>query len=189
MEWHGQLFGSLCYQVFLEYRRLSQAYERAEVRHASLLAWSSRNLLELSVWCQYFAKSGENARQLYEDAGRDAHDILQAFEKWGCEADFPADWREPITAGRDDLIRRAANEGSETLGEPYTRVAVAAEQCGIRRQFALHYKLLSKFSHPTALKILGGADDKAHAHQRECFFALGFLFFTLAVEALEDTPA
>jgi hypothetical protein len=106
MEWHGELFGSLCYQVFSEYHRLTQTYERSEARDAAALAWSARNLLELSVWYQCFTSSVETARQLYEDAERDAHDLLKAFERWGRESDFPPDWYEPITAERERLKRR-----------------------------------------------------------------------------------
>src|SRR5262245_22583984 len=80
-DWWVQLLGSLCFQVFSEYLSLKHAYE--ETRDESLLAWRARNLLELSVWSLFSAKSRANARRLYEDARRDVLGLFSAFTKWG----------------------------------------------------------------------------------------------------------
>lgn len=112
--WHVQLLRALCFQVFSEYRCLQDA-RAAEHTSPSLLAWRARNLLELSVWCTYFASSRENARRLYEDAGRDAKNVLDVFEKWGRAAGMPNNWLSPIADGKNDLLRRAEREGIESL--------------------------------------------------------------------------
>jgi len=80
--WWVQLLGSLCFQVFSEYLSLKRAHE-GKRDGASLLAWRARNLLELSVWCLYCSKSRDNARRVYEDAGRDVFGLFSAFTKWG----------------------------------------------------------------------------------------------------------
>lgn len=185
-EWYVQLFGSLCYQVFSEYCLLENAYAEKRDRDASLLAWRARNLLELSVWSMYFTKSRENARRLYEDAGRDVLDILGAFEKWGHATVQSTDWLERLATGKQDLSHRAASEGIETLEGSYNRVADAANDCGIKDHYALSFKMLSKFAHPTAMQILGASDEAKYAMQRDYFFSQGCLFFTGAVVALES---
>lgn len=184
-EWHVQLFGSVCYQVLSEYHRLERAYS-AEGENASLLAWRARNLLELSVWATYFVTSRENARRLYEDAGRDILDLVSAFEKWGQATAQPADWLGPLASGKQDLSQRAAADGIETLEGTYKRVADAAKECGMSDHFAVSFKMLSKFAHPTAMQILGAPDEGRQALQRDCFFSQGCLFFTGAFVALES---
>ena len=188
-EWYVQLFGALCFQVFSEYSQLKNVYDENRERDVSLLAWRARNLVELFVWSRYFALSQENARRLYEDAGRDTHEIYRAFEKWGQTRAQSADWLEPITSGKQDLSQRAAAEGIETLERAYKRVTEAANDCGMKDHYTLIYKLLSKFSHPTAMQILGASNDAEHALQRDCFFSQGCLYFTGAFVALENVPS
>jgi hypothetical protein len=45
--------------------------------------------------------------------------------------------------------------------------------------------MLSKFAHPTAMRILAQHDEKREALQRDCFFSQGCLFFTGAFHAIE----
>ena len=184
-EWHVQLFGSICYQVLSEYHRLERAYN-AESENASLLAWRARNLLELSVWSKYFVTSRENARRLYEDAGRDILDLVSAFEKWGRATAQSTDWFDPLASGKQDLSQRATADGIETLEGSYKRVTDAANECEMSDHFAVSFKMLSKFAHPTAMQILGAPDEERHALQRDCFFGQGCLFFTGAFVALES---
>ena len=184
--WQAQLLEALCYQVFSEYRRLRDA-RAAERPDPSLLAWRARNLLELSVWSTYFGRSRENARRLYEDAGRDAKNLLDAFERWGQTAGQPVDWLSAIADGKNDLSLRATSEGIESLDGRYMRVEDAASQCGLKDVFKTMNKILSKFAHPTAMQILGVADDEKQSLQRDTFYALGCCFFLGAFGALEKS--
>lgn len=184
--WQVQLLGALCFQVFSEYRCLQDA-RAAEHTDPSLLAWRARNLLELSVWCTYFARSWENARRLYEDAGRDVKNVLDVFEQWGQAAGQPVDWLSAIADGKNDLLRRAASEGIESLDRRYMRVEDAAGECGLKDMFKTMNKMLSKFAHPTAMQILGMADDEKQSLQRDTFYALGCCFFLSAFSALENS--
>lgn len=184
--WQVQLLGALCFQIFSEYQRLQD--ERAAERiDSSLLAWRARNLLELSVWSTYFARSRENARRLYEDAGRDAKNVLDVFEHWGQAAGQPVDWLSAIADGKNDLSRRAASEGIESLDGRYMRVEGAAGECGLKDMFKTMNKMLSKFAHPTAMQILGMADYEKQSLQRDTFYALGCCFFLGAFSALENS--
>lgn len=184
-EWYVQVFGQLCYQILLEYSSLKRAYDDRQNGDSSLLAWRARNLLELSVWATYFAKSRDNARRLYEDAGRDVQDLLSNFEAWGQKQAQPAEWLNSLADSKSELAGRAANEGIETLDARYMRVEKAAAESGLGEAYKMNSKLLSKFVHPTAMQILGVAEDATIVAQREMFFGMGCLFFTGAFSALE----
>lgn len=188
-EWYVQLFGQLCYQVLSEYHLLQEAHAAERGRDTQLLAWRARNLLELSVWAEYFAKSRDNARRLYEDAGRDVHELLAAFEKWGQASGQSIDWLNSLANGKTDLVARAAKEGIETLDIRYMRVDNAAAECGLKEHYQTFSKMLSKFVHPTAMQILGLVDDTKHILQRDYFFSLGCLFFAGGFVALEKVAS
>lgn len=188
-EWCVQLFGQLCYQVLSEYSAIKRAYDEKQNGDATLIAWRARNLLELFVWAAYFAKSRDNARRLYEDAGRDAHELFGIFENWGKTSGQSPDWLDSLAGGKSDLGERANKEGISTLDKRYMRVEAAADTCGLKAYYKALSKMLSKFVHPTALQILGVVDDAKHTLQRDCFFGLGCLFFNRAFVALEGASA
>jgi hypothetical protein len=183
--WYMELLSSLCYNVFSEYLSIKTTHAEKQRGDASLLAWRARNLLELSVWSMYFSKSKENARRLYEDAGRDVRDVFGAFTAWGEKTAQSADWLGALTNAREDLSQRAALVGIEDVDGPYKRVTDASKECGIGDHFALSFKMLSKFAHPTAMQILAPYDEEKDAKQRDCFFSQGCLFFTGAFTELE----
>lgn len=144
------------------------------------------NLLGLSVWSTYCGKNRDNARRVYEDAGRDVRGIPDAFIKWGAATAQAADWLDPLATAKQDLSDRARLlDGIESLDGHYKQVSEAAKECGIGEHFSLSYKILSKFAHPTAMRILAPPDDRKEAFQRDWFFSQGCLFFTGAFHALE----
>jgi hypothetical protein len=183
-DWSVQLLASLCYQVFSEYLSLKRAHEE-KCSEASLLAWRTRNLLELSVWCLYCSKSRENARRFYEDAGRDVFGIFSAFTKWAVATAQGPNMVDLFTDAKQELSERAASDGIESLDGPYKKVHEAAKECGIGDPFSFSYRMLSKFAHPTAMQILAPLDEEKSVHQRDYFFSQGCLFFTGAFVALE----
>lgn len=182
--WQVQLLSALCFQIFSEYLRLQKVHS-TERSDPSLIAWRARNLLELLVWSTYFASSNENARRLYEDAGRDAKNILDVFESWGQATGQPADWLSKIAGGKNDLSQRAVRQGIENLDGRYMRVEKAAGHCGLEDTFKPMNKMLSKFAHPTAMQILGMVDEEKRLLQRDTFYVLGCCFFVGAFNALE----
>ena len=184
-EWWVQVIASLCSQVFSEYLLLKRAYEETKNDNAALLAWRARNLLELSVWSISCSKSRANARRLYEDAGRDAFGLFGAFTRWGIATAQDPEWLDPITGAKQDLSKRAAAEGINSLDGPYKQVREAAEECGLGENLTLSHKMLSKFAHPTAMQILAPLDEAKVSKQKDFFFSQGCLFFTGAFEALE----
>ncbi len=183
--WWLQLFASLCAQAFSEYLLLKRAYadKRGSV---PLLAWRARNLLELSAWCLYCSKNKENARRFYEDAGRDVLGILNAFTKWGRATAQAADWLDLFDEPKQDISRRAASDGIQSLDGAYKLVNDAAKDAGIGDHFTLSYRMLSKFAHPTSMQILAAPDESRDNWHKDLFYSQGCLFFVGAFTALED---
>lgn len=182
-----QLFASLCGSTFSEFVALRKAYENRESDDGALLAWRARNLLELSVWCHYCAESRANARRVYEDAGRDVVGICDAFVKWGTASQSPNDL-QPIENVKRQLFERARRVGGiDSLEGAYKRTADAAKECGIANHYELCFKMLSKFAHPTAMRLLAEPDEKKESVQRDFFFGNGCAFFVSAFDALEPT--
>ncbi len=184
-EWWVQVIACLFSQVFSEYLLLKRGYEEQKNDSAALLAWRARNLLELSVWSVYCSKSRANARRLYEDAARDVLGIFSAFTKWGVAKAQGPEWMDLFSDAKKDLSQRAMAEGIASLDEAYKRVSAAAEECGFGENFALSYKMLSKFAHPTAMQIMSLPDERTVPRQKDAFFSQGCLFFAGGFEALE----
>lgn len=185
-EWYVQVFAFLCCELFSEYLAIKREYENPQHGDVSLLAWRARNLLELQVWSVYCATSRDNARRLFEDAGRDSREFFDLYLNWGTANQMAADWLDPIEATKKDLQERARLiEGIESLDGSYKRVDRAAEECGFGDSFKVFYRTLSKFAHPTALRIIGVSDERMTAGQRDVFYSDGCMFFTDAFDALE----
>jgi hypothetical protein len=183
--WWVQVFACLWYQVSSEYSLLKSAYADKKRRDVALLAWRARNLLELSVWCRYCVQSRENAFRFYEDAGRDVAGIFDAFTKWGVATAQDSEWLDPIANAKQDLSSRATAVGVNSVDGPYKEVRDAAQDCGLGEHFRVSFKMLSKFAHPTAMQILGPADETQASLQMDHFFSEGCLFYTGAFEAFE----
>ena len=184
--WHFHLFSSLAYQVSSEYLLLKTAFYAPSRADAPLLAWRARNLLELMVWTLYFCRGEQNARRIYEDAGRDTRELIEAFEKWGKATAQPADWIAPLEEERNALLQRAAAFEIDSLDGTYKATGQAARECGIEQHYAPKFKLLSKFAHPTAVQIIAPPDKAKDSMQRDAFFSWGCLYFFTAFDCLES---
>jgi hypothetical protein len=183
--WYGELFADLCFRVFYEYSGLKEVYAAPPPKDdLALLSWRARNLLELSVWATFCAKDRDNARQSFEDLGRDASNLLKAFETWGEATNQSPDWFQPGMDARDGLANAALVRGVASIDGKFTDVADAAGEIGIANHFRLMNKLLSKFAHPTAMLILGNSETRKM--QKDSVFANGCLFFVGAFTALEN---
>jgi hypothetical protein len=116
--------------------------------------------------------------------GRDANNLLKAFQKWGEATSQSPDWFQQGADARDGLANAANKRGVASVDGQFTNVADAAEEIGIPHHFKLMNKLLSKFAHPTAILILGNSE--ALRIQKDSVYANGCLFFVGAFTALEN---
>ncbi len=116
--------------------------------------------------------------------GRDASNLLKAFQTWGEATNQFPDWFQQGKDARDGLANAALVRGVASIDGQLTKVAAAAEEIGIAHHFKPMNKLLSKFAHPTAMLILGNSE--ARKMQKDSVFANGCLFFVGAFTALEN---
>ncbi len=183
--WQVQVIAALCFQNFSEYNALKKAYEETG-SDESLIAWRARNLLEISVWCIYCAKTKENVRIFYKDAGRDVLDTLKAYTEWGRATSQDSDWLDPLEKAKLDISERASAEGIESLKGAYTKIKKVAQECGLEPHFSLGYKHLSKFAHPTAMLIMAQPNQEKERQLKDMFYSQGCMFFVGAFNALEE---
>ena len=185
-EWHFVLFASIWNQVCSEYHSLKDAYYSPSDNNLSLLAWRARNLLELRIWAVYFCRSEQNARRIYEDAGRDGLDLFKALATWGKVADREIDWETKLKDADAMLRDRATQAGIDDLEGNFKAVRDAADDCGLGRDFKLQFKVFSKVAHPTAFQLLAPADDLSREPFRDAFFSQGCSLFALTFACLES---
>jgi hypothetical protein len=148
------------------------------------LAWSVRNLLEISIWATYCDQSQNNAERFHKDAAKDVIGWGKAIQ-----AEFMMSGKGPYPH-LDISIRGVADRflaGAED--DDFTKVANAAATIGLKDKFATKNKILSKFAHPTAWSIasvLKGA-TKADEEVREIFLIDGVELATDALTRIRET--
>ena len=182
--WHFQLFSELCCQTFSEYLSLKNAHGSPTRGDISLIAWRARNLLELRIWAAFFCSREENARRIYEDAGRDGRDLFKAFPKWGEATAQPAKWITDFATADSELVSNASKAGVDNLDGAYKAARDAAKSCGLEAEYAIGFKVLSKFAHPTALRLMLPPGEQMDA-LRDSFFSQGCALFGLTFTTLE----
>ena len=183
--WLISVYSGLLYRVLCEFDALERVYNENDSDDISLLSWRARNLFELSIWAIYVVGGENNARLLYEDAGRDGHDIINAFQSWGNRINLGSDWNDDLENSQETLIKNAQRVGVAEVQKTYTRMSKIAEQIGLQDHYSIVMKSLSKLAHPTALLIVGNISDKQMAVLRGSTYDQGCLFFLGAFEALE----
>ena len=80
--------------------------------------------------------------------------IYSAFEKWAITTAQSTEFLNIFSDAKSDLARRAAVAGIASAEADFKRVNEAAAECGIGHHYSLAFKMLSKFAHPTAIRML-----------------------------------
>lgn len=171
------VFFSLFCMLRTEYDCLKHDYYENRYSSLSLLAWRTRNLLEINTWCRFCCEDKANAALFYKDAGRDGLDLEESLEKWGKETNQPPEWFEKIQRNKDKIRNEAERLGIFDLDTKYTSPLKAAKTLGHEKVHKIHNKILSKFAHPTAYRILSSDSQEGQANRAYYFFSQGCLFF------------
>jgi hypothetical protein len=179
------VFFSLFCALRTEYDCLRYDYYENKYSSLSLLAWRTRNLLEINTWCRFCCEDKANAQLFYKDAGRDGLDLEESLEKWGKETNQPSEWFEKIQRNRDKICNEAERHGILDLDAKYTSPLNAAKILGHEKTHRIHNKILSKFAHPTAYRILSSDSQEGQANRAYYFFSQGCLFFYDGFSRLE----
>jgi hypothetical protein len=151
------------------------------------VAWRTRNLMELAIWCWWCALSEASALQFYDDAGRDKLDILLSIEEWGKRTGRSSDWLGRFTEEMEALHGQAADLVIQSFGRHFTKVGAAARALPGDMVAAYNHwnKDLSKFAHPTAMSVITPQSDEKRAEFNNYFYNEGCMHLLVAVHSLE----
>jgi hypothetical protein len=162
---------------------LFQAYSSRQVQQAS---WAARNLLELSIWCEYCSQSITNAQRFYQDTLRDILGIVTEFELLARHAPTPIS-AEHVSDAKKSLEVLAGRAGMTGLDDDFTRVHAAAKELGPTQQAAFRHTnvILSKIVHPTAFIVNMVFDTEFSEKLLELSYLLGRTFADACFNEIE----
>lgn len=176
--WLEKIFSGLAFRNFHDFLKLKNIIADNEKNDLSVIAYYSRNLMEISIWTAYCTKSKNHAHNFYSDLGRDSIDLLKNNLKVGVD-------EEKTEIIKKNLIERAAKQNVNDIEKRFTRVRDAAKEIGIEELFVCSNKQLSKFSHPTALQIISPRTGKEAQELAKSFYTQACVQFVRSVELLE----
>src|SRR4051794_25145560 len=119
-EWREK---QLCHLLELTISSVADFRRAYEEQNISKLAWSARNILELSVWIQYCNLSEANAKRFYDDALRDMYGWFRAIHELRTFQEGRRD--AELVETLDTLETFATESGITPLGDDFKRVAAA----------------------------------------------------------------
>jgi len=157
--------------------------ERAFIeRRTTTLAWTTRNLLELSIWIDYCNLSNANAKRFRDDAARDLLGFSRAIQSLQVHETGIED--AGLQAAQQRLGTFAQSWGIGALEDDFTKVSAAAKELGREKSYLCLNKLLSKLAHPTAWAVNSVHSVDADEDFREMFFSDGVEFATDALTSV-----
>lgn len=168
-----------------EYDALNYDYRENKYTSRSLLAWRTRNILEINTWLRYCCEKTNNAEEFFKWAAEDQLELEDCHEKWGKETSQPAEWFEKIESIRKYVVDQAKEMGVNDLKSNYRSPSKIAQAFGHDKTFKIHNKILSKFAHPTPMYILSKEHGEELPKRAFYFYSHGCLFFYDAFSRLE----
>ncbi|MBS1859335.1 MAG: hypothetical protein JST11_28435 [Acidobacteria bacterium] len=172
----------LCAEVLSAFGSLAEARSRKQVRHA---AWASRNLLELSIWCEYCVRSESNAQTFFFDTTKDALGFVNAFASLASMA--PSVTSDACVANAKERLGAVAKAHSLDLDDEFKRVHKAAKELGKDQEAAFRYlnTILSKLTHPTAFVVNINIDDASNIGLVDMSYQIGLALARASLSELE----
>jgi hypothetical protein len=181
--WFSDLLAGLLEATLREYRHLRTGLAES----TSLVAWASRNLLELNICTQYVMSSEANARRFAGERLADGIGILDAFQTWAARND-PALVTPAITAVLNSLLERRAQEEAAAGQRPLSIRYLAAE-AGLADEYANMSKVCAKLVHPSVFPLLAGAGEGELPLLRPVLFRAGAGHGLEIIQAIQGQSA
>jgi len=119
----------------------------------AMMAYATRNLLELNIWTAYVLLSNDNTQRFAQDWLLDGIGLLEGLEGWhtshgGTTADLTS-----TTATLNELKKNRTAWGLDNA--KYLRVAEVGKSLGYGDEYDNLFKVYSKLVHPTSWSVLG----------------------------------
>jgi hypothetical protein len=140
----------------------------------AVVAWLTRNLVELKVWAEYCATSEEKALEFCDDAIRDLIELNRKIP--GLDGETKA-----------ELDRAEAGLPTVKASHKFKDIKDAATEVGLETFYKTNFKSLSKFAHPTALSVMATPTDSGAKVMRDEFVKVGTTIADEALMALEKS--
>lgn len=169
--WHLDLWQHLISEFMLEHKGLVEFREAANIRAS---AWTTRNILELTIWVSYCAKSQINAKCFYDDRVRDTFDLLEHAEALsGLSDESDVSIPKLVEETRRRILKQAQADNSEDADKSFQRVYDAAATIGQDTLYRSLNKILSKFAHPTSMMVFSFQDEASARQDSTIFLVIG----------------
>jgi len=163
------------------FNELRRGYVTANL---NLVAWASRNLLELTVFVRYVLKSDSNARRFGDDRLIDGRELIIALRDL-------ADFYDPSapTPGLDDALKRMEDQkvAENVTATRHLETSVLAREVGMEQEFRSMNRVSSKLVHPTAWSTLAeNAGRSSYPEAKDLLFATGIAYLSQIYMEVRD---
>lgn len=154
------------------YKSLRSAFEHNDQK---MIAWSCRNLLEISIFTKYALLSKANADELAGERLVDGLEIAESLKK--------LDLQLNQLEGQSHFDRLISTFRQQMLKEDITakkcvRTEIRAVAVGMVEEYRSINKLASKFVHPTAWSVFtADVGSERFEEASELFFVFGAQYF------------
>lgn len=137
----------------------------------NLIAWATRNLLELTVFTKFVLKSGANARRFGDDRLVDGCELIIALR----DLEHYYDPSAP-TPGLDDALKRMEDQkaAESVTAMKHLDTSALARDVGMEQEFRSMNRVSSKLVHPTAWSTLAeNSGRSSYPEAKDLLFATG----------------
>jgi hypothetical protein len=172
-------FGIMAVETAME---LERAYFE---RRITTVAWTTRNLLELSIWIDYCNISDEHAKRFWDDRLRDLYGMSGAVQ--GIVEVKAGAKDRTLDEALANLAQFAQSQGIQELEDDFKPVSEAARELGRWPEFRSANKLLSKLAHPTAWAVHIVASPAAEVGYTSMILQDGVAFALNAIITIRKT--
>lgn len=150
----------------------------------NLIAWASRNLLELTVFTKYVLKSGANARRFGDDRLIDGCELIVSLRDLEHFYDPSA-----LTPALDDALKRMEDQkaAENVTATRHLETSVLSREVGMEQEFRSMNRVSSKLVHPTAWSTLAeNAGRSSHPEAKDLLFATGIAYISQIYMEVRD---
>jgi hypothetical protein len=125
----------------------------------AMMAYATRNLLELNIWTGYVLASNDNSKRFAQDWLLGGIGLLEGLQGWyTSHGGSPAELTS-TAATLSELRKQQSSWGLENTN--YLKVNQVAKELGHGDEYDNLFKVYSKLVHPTSWSVLG-MEDKLH---------------------------
>lgn len=150
----------------------------------NLVAWASRNLLELTVFIRYVLKSEANARRFGDDRLIDGCELIVALR----DLEHFYDPSAP-TPGLDEALKRMEDQkvAENVTATRHLETSAIAREIGMEQEFRSMNRVSSKLVHPTAWSTLAeNSGRSSYPEAKDLLFATGIAYISQIYMELKD---